>query len=1354
MGTVSADPGIIYVNNTGGNDTWDGQSSVYDNVTGSGPKLSIKNATGTVTTNGVVNIADGVYAGEGNTNININQNMTIIGQSQDGTIINAQNTSTIFIIQSGVFVTLKNLTLANGTAENGGTIYSDGTLTISNDTFTGNYATRGAGIYSTGLLNVTDSLFTNNYVTYNGASIYSTGTAYVTNCTFINNSAVGWGAGIYSNGGTTTVNGSTFIGNAAEYGGAILNKIGTVYVNGSTFINNTASSGGSAICNAGDYSVTSVNFCTITGNNNVAIFNKKSGSFNAENNWWGTNFDGTNPVSAGMSNAPVSTWLVANVTASPQVISATGKSTITVDVTHDNHGNDTSSQGHIPDGIPVTFETTLGNITNGATVNGRSQVNLNGNGNSGVANVTAIIDQQSGSTVVTLGLSTVYVSPTGNDVTGDGSQANPYQTIKQALSVLNNNGIVILSSGIYNLTGDYNIAFTENATITGTDQINTIIDAGKLGTIFVIPSNVIVNLENLTLINGKNTNGGGAIVNSGTVALTNCNLTGNIATSSSTGGGAIYNTGTVTINNSTVNQNTATTGNGGAIYNSGTLNINSSTFNSNRAGNGGGAVDNYNYNNVTVINSFFSGNSCGTRHGGAIDNWKDVSSVGNVIVTGCTFIANSATQSGGAFNVDDGCTATVTNCTFTNNTAERAGAVSIWDSSSVNITDCTFTGNSVASTSRGYGGAINSHNYSTAIITNCTFVNNTAAINGGAVSNFKGTMTITGCTFIGNSAVTGGAIDNDPNSVLTVKNSTFTANRATTGGVIENYDSSTLNMTGCTFVNNTATSKSGVIDNTATLIANYNTFNGNTAPTGNAISNNGGSADVRYNWWGSNSPNFTSLISGTANYSPWIYMTISADPTTVNRTQSSVSTVSFNNLFNGTTVTAFDPALGHIPDGSLVNFQTDLGTLGTNINSTLNGITNTLFTAGETAGTAHISATTNNQTIYTLVTINSQQFTVDSGMGNAQIQSIIDSALPGDIITFQDGYYSSTSLTITKILHLVTSGATLINDGTSSVITFMGANASGSSISGFTINGASNVYCICLNAVNSVNVTNNIINWGMVGIDLWNSQNNTISGNQVTGNAWSGICLDTSNGNTITGNVVSTNQEGIFLSNSSHNTIYNNTVVSNTYTGLTTLNGGLNSIQGNNIQSNGVSGILVQRSAGNVVSGNTVQSNGWSGICLDQATGTDIAFNIVTSNQEGIFAANNATGNTIRNNTVANNTYTGVSILSGSGNNVISGNSVSGNGFNGILVQNSNQNTFQYNTVSNNGWSGLCFDQSVNNNINRNNIENNPEQAYDNRTNSYDDGSTGNYWSDWSSSDPRPIDGGSNVDNHPSATPF
>ena len=133
--TVSAESSIIYVNDSGGNDSWTGETAIWDGSTLLGPKKSIRNATGTVTDGGTVNIANGQYTGTDNTNITIDKNMSIIGQSRENTIINGTNNAGIFLIQDGVTVLIQNLTLANGNEDSGGAILNIGNLTVLNSTF-------------------------------------------------------------------------------------------------------------------------------------------------------------------------------------------------------------------------------------------------------------------------------------------------------------------------------------------------------------------------------------------------------------------------------------------------------------------------------------------------------------------------------------------------------------------------------------------------------------------------------------------------------------------------------------------------------------------------------------------------------------------------------------------------------------------------------------------------------------------------------------------------------------------------------------------------------------------------------------------------------------------------------------------------------------------------------------------------------------------------------------------------------------------------------------------------------------------------------------------------------------------
>ena len=279
--TSAANTSNIYVN-THGNDSWNGLNSTWIKGTLNGPKATIKNATATIKTGGTVNIADGTY---NENNIQINTDMTIIGTSQENTIINggklAGLPATIFIIPSGVKVTINDLTIENGYSDDnqgnnglGGAINNNGILTVNAITFTGNTAAEyGGAIYNTGNLNVNKCTFSNNIVTSeisdgcNGGAIYNSGKLTITESKFNNNTSINNGGAIFnSNIGELTVKTCSFtnnIGSQYGYGGAI-GSDGNSTVSDSTFTMNYASPGG-ALANFGNMNVTNCVF-----NNNSA----------------------------------------------------------------------------------------------------------------------------------------------------------------------------------------------------------------------------------------------------------------------------------------------------------------------------------------------------------------------------------------------------------------------------------------------------------------------------------------------------------------------------------------------------------------------------------------------------------------------------------------------------------------------------------------------------------------------------------------------------------------------------------------------------------------------------------------------------------------------------------------------------------------------------------------------------------------------------------------------------------------------------------------------------------------------------------------------------------------------------
>ncbi|WP_321423208.1 chitobiase/beta-hexosaminidase C-terminal domain-containing protein [uncultured Methanobacterium sp.] len=315
------------------------------------------------------------------------------------------------------------------------------------------------------------------------------------------------------------------------------------------------------------------------------------------------------------------------------------------------------------------------------------------------------------------------------------------------------------------------------------------------------------------------------------------------------------------------------------------------------------------------------------------------------------------------------------------------------------------------------------------------------------------------------------------------------------------------------------------------------------------------------------------------------------------------------------------------------------------------------------------------------------------------------------------------------------------------------ANSSHNNIS--SNNALNNIYngISLISGSNQNTITQNLVQGnGVMGIFIQNSLNNTVSNNRVFNNSWTGICLDGATGNNITGNNVTGNQEGIFAANSAAgNRISQNTLSNNHGNGVNIIQGTGNTVTNNTISNNGVIGIFVQLSSSTTVNGNLVAGNGWSGICLDRATLTNITGNNVTANQEGLFIVA-SDQNIINFNNVTGNTYDGISILQSS-NSTLKGNSVKNNTYSGVFIQNSSQNTIQSNTFSANGWSGVCLDHASGTNATLNNFVNNPEQALavGGSGNSFNS----NYWSDWNTTYPRPIDGDNNItDSNPKTIPY
>jgi len=166
--------------------------------------------------------------------------LTIDGGSADITL-SGNNAVRVFMVGNSAKLTLNNLTVANGRADNaGGGILNLGTLEVNNSTISGNRAgTFSGGIHNVGTLTVNNSTISGNRAGTFSGGIHNVGTLTVNSSTISGNSAGTDNGGIgNASAGTLEVNNSTISGNSANNNAGGIGNGSTATLNNTIVANN------------------------------------------------------------------------------------------------------------------------------------------------------------------------------------------------------------------------------------------------------------------------------------------------------------------------------------------------------------------------------------------------------------------------------------------------------------------------------------------------------------------------------------------------------------------------------------------------------------------------------------------------------------------------------------------------------------------------------------------------------------------------------------------------------------------------------------------------------------------------------------------------------------------------------------------------------------------------------------------------------------------------------------------------------------------------------------------------------------------------------------------------------------
>ncbi|MFA5365963.1 MAG: NosD domain-containing protein [Candidatus Bathyarchaeia archaeon] len=281
-------------------------------------------------------------------------------------------------------------------------------------------------------------------------------------------------------------------------------------------------------------------------------------------------------------------------------------------------------------------------------------------------------------------------------------------------------------------------------------------------------------------------------------------------------------------------------------------------------------------------------------------------------------------------------------------------------------------------------------------------------------------------------------------------------------------------------------------------------------------------------------------------------------------------------------------------------------------------------------------------------------------------------------------------------------------------------------------------------------------------------------------NTSQGILAVSTTNSQVTQNHITNSGSGIYLFNSTNIVVTENTLANNS-DGITGYISSNNRIASNNITNNNIGIYFTGTSVNNTISANSITANTVDGLNLWGSVNTTLSENTIAFNNETGINFFGSYNNQITANTIANNLGSGIKFWYHTSENIISENNITSNNI-GILINDAYDNTITRNTIKDNSEWGMRFEDTQNNNVIYQNSFINNRPAGDGLQvsvtgvgfidpkpgggNVWDNGTTGNYWSDYVSRYPHATEIGesgtgntpfvineNNIDRHPLMEP-